>query len=173
MISTAHSQKVALTIEITEDEFNESLRRSGNDTAPGPDTVRYSDITNLTEEDRTELYDIYQERFDKGLIPEDWTQFLATCFKTRKRPPQAKWTMQYTIGKLMERIVSRKLARDFEDRKIFPTNQGGFRPGECTLENVAAFAYDVYEGFQRREQTLAVAWQSISRTHITGSSSCC
>ena len=28
---------------------------------------------------------------------------------------------------------------------------------ETTWENVARFAHDVYEGFQRREQTLAVA----------------
>ena len=34
--------------EITEDEFNEALRRSGKDTAPGPDKVRYSDFKNLT-----------------------------------------------------------------------------------------------------------------------------
>ena len=48
----------------------------------------------------------------------------------------------------MERIVARKLARDLKDRKILPANQRGFRPGKCTLENAAAFAYDVYEGFQ-------------------------
>ena len=27
---------------------------------------------NLTEEDRAELYTIYQESFDKGYIPKDW-----------------------------------------------------------------------------------------------------
>ena len=57
----------------------------------------------------------------------------------------------------MERIVARKLARDLEDRKVFPANQGGFRPGKCAWENAAAFAYDVYEKSQRKEQTLAVA----------------
>ena len=59
--------------EITEDEFNEALRRSGKDTAPGPDKVRYSDIKNLTEGDMTELYAMYRENFDKGYIPEGWT----------------------------------------------------------------------------------------------------
>ena len=40
--------------------------------------------------------------------------------------------------------------RDLEDREIL-------RPGKGTWENVAAFAYDVYEGFQlRKEQTVAV-----------------
>ena len=34
---------------------------------------------------------------------------------------------------------------------------GGVRPGKCKWENAAAFAYDVYEGFQKKEQTVAVA----------------
>ena len=60
----------------------------------------------------------------------------------------------------MERVVARKLARDLEDRMILPANReggGGVRPGKCTWENVAAYAYDVYEGFQRKEQAVAVA----------------
>ena len=66
-------------------------------------------------------------------------------------------TMQNTMGKLMERIVARKLAQDLERRNVLPPNQGGYRAGKTTWENAARFAYDVYEGFQRKEQTLAVA----------------
>ena len=65
--------------------------------------------------------------------------------------------MQNTTGKLMERIVARKLARDLERRNVLPPNQGGYRAGKTTRENAARFAYDVYEGFQRNEQTLAAA----------------
>ena len=57
--------------EITQDEFNEARKRRGKDTAPGPDKVRYSDIKNPTEEDRTELYAIYQGNLYKDHIPED------------------------------------------------------------------------------------------------------
>ena len=65
--------------------------------------------------------------------------------------------MQNTIGKLMKRIIAKKLARILEDGTIHTSNQWGFWPGTCTWENAAAFAYDLYEGFQRKEQTLAVA----------------
>ena len=45
--------------EVTEDKLNRALRRRRRyPLAPGPDKVRYSDIKNLTEEDRTELYAI-------------------------------------------------------------------------------------------------------------------
>ena len=42
--------------------------------------------------------------------------------------------MQNTIGKLMERIVARKLARDLEDRKIIiPCESGGLQTGEMHM----------------------------------------
>ena len=34
-------------------------------------------------------------------------------------------TMQNTVGKLMERIAAKIIARDLKDREIFPATQGG------------------------------------------------
>ena len=65
--------------------------------------------------------------------------------------------MQNTTGKLMERIVARKLVQDFERKKILPPNQG-YRAGKTTRENAAIFAYDVYEGFQSKKQTGHGGW---------------
>ena len=65
--------------------------------------------------------------------------------------------MQNTTRKLMERIVARKLAQDLERRNVLPPYQGGYRAGKTSWEKTARFAYDVYEGIQRKEQTLAVA----------------
>ena len=66
-------------------------------------------------------------------------------------------TMQNTTGKLMERIVARKLAQDLDRRNVLPPNQAGYRAGKSTWENAARFAYDIYEGIQKKEKTLAVA----------------
>jgi len=41
-------------------------------------------------------------------------------------------TIQSTVGKLMECTVARTLARDLYYKKIFPTNQGWFRPEKST-----------------------------------------
>ena len=60
--------------------------------------------------------------------------------------------MQNTTVKLMERIVARKLAQDFKRSNVLPPNQRGYRTGKNTWENAASFAYDVYEGFQRKEK---------------------
>ena len=148
--------------EVTGEELNHALTKIRKDTAPGPDKVKYSDIKNMSENDLKELLELYQKSFDQGQLPEDWTHsFLQPLPKAgkdhRKLNGYRILTMQNTVGKLMERIVACKLTNDLEERGILPPNQGGFRPGKCTWENAAAFSHDVYEGFQRKEQTLAVA----------------
>ena len=76
----------------------------------------------------------YQESFDKGHIPKDWTDsFLRPIPKPGKDHHKLDGyhilTMQNTVGKLMERFVARKLARDLEDRELLPAN----RKGACVL----------------------------------------
>ena len=56
----------------------------------------------------------------------------------------------------MELIVARKLAEDIEET-YFPQTKEHTEQEKNTWENSARFAYHVYEGFQREEQTLAVA----------------
>ena len=56
----------------------------------------------------------------------------------------------------MERIIGRKPVQDLEKRNILPPNQGWYRTGKATWENPARFTYNVLEGFQRKEKTLAV-----------------
>ena len=147
---------------ITELEFTEALSGLSKDTAPGPDRVKYSDIKNLSVHNKSELFRLYEESFATGQVPEDWSHsYLKPIPKPGKDHSKLNGyrilTMQNTMGKLMERIVARKLAQDLERRNVLPPNQGGYRAGKSTWENAARFAYDVYEGFQRKEQTLAVA----------------
>ena len=60
--------------------------------------------------------------------------------------------------KQAERIpYPHKLVQCLERRNVLPPNQGEYRAGKSTKENAARLAYNVYQGFQRREQTLAVA----------------
>ena len=65
------------------------------------------------------------------------------------------WTRQSPAGKSLVR--ARKRACDTERRNIFHSSQGGYRAVKSTMENAARFAYDVFEGFQRKQHTPAVA----------------
>ena len=59
--------------------------------------------------------------------------------------------MLNTVGKCMEEIVARKFARDIGNTETLPVNRDNTH-----RKNAFAFAYDVYEGFQRKEQAVAV-----------------
>ena len=115
---------------ITELEFTEALSGLSNDTAPGPDRVKYSDIKNLSVDNKSELFRLYEESFTTGQVPEDWSHsYLTPIPKPGKDHIKLNGyrilTMQNTMGMLMERIVARKLAQDLERRNVLPPNQGG------------------------------------------------
>ena len=146
---------------MTELEFTEALLGLSKDTAPRPDKVKYSDIWNLSVDNKSKLFRLYEESFATGQVPKDWSHsYLKPIPKPRKDHSKLNryciLTMQNIMGKLMEWIVARKLAQDLERRNALPPNQGGYRAGKTTWENAARFACDVYGGFQRKEQTLAL-----------------
>ena len=44
-----------------------------------------------------------------------------------------------------------------ENDHILPDTLGSYRPMKGTWDNAGTFAYDVYEGFQSKQETVAVA----------------
>ena len=56
---------------LTELGFTEALSGLSKDTAPGPDKVKYSDIKNLSVDNK--LFRLYKESFAAGKVPADWS----------------------------------------------------------------------------------------------------
>ena len=118
---------------VTELEFTEALPGLSQDTAPGPDRVKYSDIKNLSVDNKNELFRLQEASFATGPVPEDWLHsYLKPIPKPEKDHSKLNGyrilKMQKTTEKLMERIVARKLAQDLERRNVLlPPNQGGYR----------------------------------------------
>ena len=102
---------------ITELEFTEALSGLRKDTAHGPDKVRCSDIKNLSVDNKSEFFRLYEESFATGQVPEDWSHIVTSSQSQKPKKDHSKLngyrvlTMQNTTGKLIERIVARKLAR--------------------------------------------------------------
>ena len=65
--------------------------------------------------------------------------------------------MQNTVGKLLEKIVARRLARQLEEKGLLPPTLGSYRAGKDTWANAAVLASDVYDAFERKEETMVVA----------------
>ena len=65
--------------------------------------------------------------------------------------------MQNTVGKLLEKIVARTLANQLEEDKLLPATLGSYRRGKDTWANAAVLASDVYDAFERKEETIVIA----------------
>ena len=91
---------------ITELEFTAALSGLSKDTPPGPDKVKYSDIKNLSVDNKSELFRLYEGSFVTGQIPEDWSH---SYLKPIPRSGKDRILMvQNTTEKLMERILGQE-----------------------------------------------------------------
>ena len=61
--------------------------------------------------------------------------------------------MHKTVGKLLEKMVASRLTRQLEQKKVVPPTLGSYRSGKDTWMNAAVLASDVYDGFERKEET--------------------
>ena len=62
--------------------------------------------------------------------------------------------MQNCIGKLLEKSVASRVPQDLEENQCLPPTLGSYRRGKETWMNAAVLASDVYDGFERGEETL-------------------
>ena len=136
--------------------------KHASDSAPGPDGVTYNHLSSLDSDELTALTDVLIESVQDSNIPEDWLDsHLCPVPKPGKDLSSIKGyriiTMQNTIGKLLEKVVARLLAEELEAKGLLPPTLGSYRRGKETWMNAAVLASDVYDGFEKKEETIVIA----------------
>ena len=160
---------------ITELEFIEALSGLNKDTAPGPDNVNYSDIKNLSVDNKSSS-DCTKKASQQDRFPK-----IGHIVISKPIPKPGKdhsklngyrtLTMRNSSGELMERIVARKLAQVLEKRNVLPPNQGGYRAGKTTWANAARLHTMSTEDSGGMNKLWS--WRSILKIRTTGCSSNC
>ena len=59
------------------------------------------------------------------------------------------------IGKLLERVVHKRLLKYLEENNLLDAKQGGFRPGHSTVDTIVQFTNDLYKGINENKGTVA------------------
>ena len=139
-----------------------SVIATSSDSAPGPDGVKYTDLRSLSDDDLQSLTNTLNDSYANQDIPDEWLDsHLAPVPKPDKDHTSIKGyrivTMQNTVGKLLEKVVARRLAIQLEEEKLLPPTLGSYRRGKDTWTNAAVLASDVYDAFEQKEETLVVA----------------
>ena len=143
------------------DEVRNVITNS-KESAGGPDGVRYGHLKDLSEQEVEEMTAEMNESIQTGVIPEEWLHsFLAPIPKPGKDHSALNGyrviTMQNVYGKVVEKVIARRISRELEDKKLLPDGLGSYRPGRDTTNNAAAMAYEIYEAFQDKEETVIAA----------------
>ena len=109
-------------------------------------------LENLSVDNKNELFRLFEESFATGQVPEDWSySYLKPIPKPGKDPSMLSgyliFIMQTTTGRLMERIVARRLAQDLdlERRNVLPPKTRRVQNKKNPWINAARFTYDVYD----------------------------
>ena len=146
---------------VTEEVVKGTISRA-KDSAAGPDGLRYKHLKGASESDLKEIVKNFNASLATGEIPDQWLHsYLMPLPKPGKDHSSIKGyriiTMQNIYGKILEKIVASRLARHLEVKKLLPDGLGSYRPGKDTCINTSVLAYDVYEGFQNKEETVIAA----------------
>lgn len=114
-----------------------SLRNS----APGPDKVHNRMIKNHTERFIQMLNILFNAVIMIGHIPEMWKKaHIILLLKPNKNNQDPKSyrpiSLLSCLGKLLEKIMKKRLAQELEEKGLLPQHQAGFRAGKNTLYNI-------------------------------------
>ena len=102
---------------------------------------------------------LFNISFASSTIPDDWK--IGTIVPLQKDGDKSEVsnlrpvTLLPIIGKLLEKVVNKKLVAYLEENNILDPKQGGFRSGHSTINTVSYFLDDIYKGMNTRQCTLS------------------
>ena len=105
--------------------------------APGPDGVTNDMIKHLGPADKKTLLELFNELWKNGTVPVLWKK--ATIIPIHKKGKDKKDPNSYhpisllsCLGKLLERVINRRLISFLEEQKILSPTQTGYRKHRST-----------------------------------------
>ena len=145
---------------ITKKELEYALAHS-SESAPGPDTICYSMLKNLSEEDKENLLLLFNKIFKTGRFPKKWKESIVIPILKQDKDstdPGGYRPIALTscLCKLFEKILNRRLVWILESKGILSKHLNGFRPGRGTSECIISLMNQIYDAFRRSQYILTV-----------------
>ena len=142
-------------------ELNSAIRSLKPKKAPGPDGVSNDMLKHLGPVARKMLLEIFNRSWNKGLVPEVWkTAHLVPVLKKGKDKTDPSSyrpiSLLSCVGKLMERVITRRLTWFLETNNVFSPSQTGYRQHRNTEDQLALLTQDIEISFQEKRKLLAV-----------------
>ena len=139
----------------------EAVINSSRDSAPGEDCIHNAMLKKLKDEDKKELTRIMNKIWENEKYPKSWkTATIIPILKQGKDPKEPTnyrpISLTSCLGKLLEKIISRRLYAELEKRKLIPNSQSAFRKGRSTIDNIVELETEIREAIANKDVTTAV-----------------
>lgn len=129
-------------------------------TAVGIDAISNEMLRNLPLSWLSVIHVIFQKCWETGNLPQIWKKAIIIPIlkegKTRTEPSSYRpIALTSHVGKLMERLILRRLTYFCEKNNIVPNNQSGFRKGRSTIDHLIRLTTNIKRQFAHRKSVLA------------------
>lgn len=136
-------------------------------TAPGADGVTNAALRNLDKNSRPALLELLNKAWRDADLPESWRSAVVVPIRKPNKPATELSSyrpiaLTSCVGKLLERLVQRRLEHHLESVGAFHENTCGFRKNRCTADAIAEIA-TLLENGRALSRTTGVVLLDISK----------
>ena len=150
-----------LNAPLTYDEFIEALKSfSSNNSSVGIDAISYRMLCNLPGTWKHLLFNLFHKCWNEKTLPEIWQRsIIVPIHKQGKSKSSADGyrpvALTSNCGKLMEKMILKRLLYHCDKNNIIPTHQAGFRKGRSVTDHLVKLSSQIKKQFAKRKSVLA------------------
>ena len=140
-------------------EVEKNAEKDKQKKAPGPDGITNEMLKHLDPGAKRFLLRIYNRSWSTGTVPTIWKEALIRLIPKKgkdKRDPSSYRPISLPSwdGKLLERIINKRLTWHLESNSILVLTQTGYRQFRNTEEEFALLTQDIEDAFQDKKKAV-------------------
>ena len=151
---------------LTLQELEEALKKMKQKKAPGPDGITNEMLKHLGPGAKRTLLRIYNQSWSTGTVPTMWREAVIRPIPKKgkdKRDPSSyrPISLLSCVGKLLERIINKRLIWHLESNSVLASTQIGYRQFRSTEDQLALLTQDIEDAFQEKKKVLSVFFDKV------------
>ena len=142
-------------------ELEIAIRKAKKNSTPGEDRITYEMLQHLPKCSKQALLKYYNNIWSSGDIPSNFKHSIITPIlkvnKNQHDPSSYRpICLTSTVGKIMERLVTDRLAYYLEKNHLITNVQTGFRKGRSTIDQIIRLQDEIHRNIHNGRFTLGV-----------------
>ena len=151
---------------LTTEEVCEAIHKNSTNTAPGHSQITYQTLKWAwsSRKGQSHIFSLMEKCLQTGYHPKPWRKAIAVALKKPKKPdysnPRAYRliTLLECLGKVLERIVAKRLTFLAGKLDLVPPNQFGGRSNSSTNDAILTFINDIQSAWNHGKVTTALTF---------------